>query len=56
MKTYEIVDEECIPQALLDALGEGRTIQVDTMVGWITIDIQEFMCGNTYRILEEYVD
>lgn len=52
MKVFEISNEEIIPQELLQALEQGKTIQVDSqsIVGWIDLDEPEFRCGVTYRI------
>ena len=51
MKTYIIEDEGSIPQELLDAVSQGKTIQVntETILGWIDVD-PEFRCGVELRV------
>lgn len=54
MKTYIIEDEANIPQELIDAVSQGKTIQVntETIVGWIDVD-PEFRCGVELRVKPE---
>ena len=48
-----IDDEENIPQQLLDAKAEGKTIQVLTVIGYIDCDDEvEFRNGVNYKIKE----
>lgn len=54
VKTYFIKDENDIPQELLDAVAQGKTIQVntETVVGWVDVD-PEFRCGVELRVKPE---
>lgn len=48
-ETFEITDEDNIPQQLLDAFNEGQEIQCLTSIGWVDVE-PDFRCGTTYRI------
>lgn len=45
----EVIDEDNIPQELLDAREDGREIQVESAIGFITIDDPDFRCMLEYR-------
>lgn len=53
MQTYEIVDEDNVPQELVDAVKAGKTVECEGAPGlWIEVE-PEFRCGVTYRIKGE---
>jgi hypothetical protein len=48
--TYEIEDESIIPAELLCAVESGKTIQIESCIGWLDLDNPEFRCMNVYRV------
>ena len=47
---YHIVDEDNIPQELLDAKLNSSPVYVDTEIGWIQVSDYDYCFGNTYKI------
>lgn len=50
---YEITDEDNVPEELTSAFNEGKMIQLETCIGWVTLDEPSFNVGLRYKIKEE---
>ncbi len=46
---FEIVDEDNIPQELLDAKENNTPVYVDTEIGWVKCEY-DYSVGNLYKI------
>ena len=47
---YKIVDENNLPQELLDAVEAGAAVYCESCIGWIKIDEPDFRCGLEYKV------
>ena len=53
MNEFYIKDENNIPQELIEAKNNGKTIQCLTVVGYVDIDEPEFRVGVNYKIKDD---
>lgn len=47
---FKVVDEDNIPQELLDAKRNNLPVYVDTEIGWLLVSDYDYSVGNLYKI------
>ncbi len=49
-QTFTVIEEGNIPEWLQEAYQNGKTIQVLTSIGWISLEDVDFRNSLTYRV------